>query len=180
MGGGWLNRSLNVWKVSKFCLLIASDLCVWFRGTSQSRLLSMPDEFCFCFHLHQRDTSLGRWCINIQRLNGCNSFKVIPRIHVLFSLFTVCSCIFSGSRWTWDLFSLSSRANVWFQKDLNHIWHQGNLIGNDKLLFCRWGNDVNSEGVQDLYGIMKCGIWVILRGFHNDQIVMVSVGWTPQ
>lgn len=66
------------------------------------------------------------------------------------------------------------RANVWFQRDLNHIWHQGNLIGNGRLLFCRWGNDVNNEGGQDHDGIMKCGIWVILTTFQNDKTVVDS------
>lgn len=66
------------------------------------------------------------------------------------------------------------RANVWFQRGLNHIWHQGNLIGNGKLLFCRWENNVNNEGGQDHDGIMKCGIWVILTTFQHDKTVSVG------
>lgn len=38
------------------------------------------------------------------------------------------------------------RANVRFQRDLNHIWLLGNLIGNGRLLFGYWKNDVNNEG----------------------------------
>lgn len=59
--------------------------------------------------------------------------------------------------WRWiGLQAYHLRAN--FKGDLNHVWHRGNLIGNGKLLFCRWENDVNNEGGQDHDGIMKCGI----------------------
>lgn len=88
--------------------------------------------------------------------------------------------LFLAVVWTLHSPAYHLSANVWFQRDLNHIWHQGNLIGNGKLLFCHWGNDVNNEGGQDHDGIMKCGIWVILTTFQNDKTVVDSSGRPQQ
>lgn len=72
------------------------------------------------------------------------------------------------------------RANVRFQRDLNHIWLLGNLIGNGRLLFGYWKNDVNNEGGQDHDGIMKCGMSVILVILQNNKIVADSSRWPHQ
>ena len=140
----WLKRSFHFWKVNEFCF--PPDLYVWFRRTSQSRLLSMLDEFCFCFHFPISWRLPQGAPVLIYRDNMSN--KCLKRsMNDEFSVsvtYMLLPTIFLRPFWQWIgpcIPSLSSKSK--FQRDLNHIWHRGNLIGNGKLLFCLWENDVN-------------------------------------
>ena len=122
-------------------LICTSD----FRRTSPSRLLSMLHMFWVCFHLPisgmlpqgvpaltYRDkkisASKGVWM-----MNGPFSLSAHPFSYIVFGI-GLC------------IPSLSSKSKCLIPKGpKSHLGHRGNLIGNGKLLFCCWENDVNVQ-----------------------------------
>lgn len=137
----------------------------------------MLDWFSFCFHPLISGILLKGVPVLIYKdikASNCLTRKMNDECFV-FVIHTLPRSIFLHHIWQWIglcIPSLSSKSK--FQRDLNHIWHQGNLIGKGKLLFCCWENYVNNERGQDHDGIMKCGIWVILTTFEDDKTFVDS------